>query len=145
MQPVQASQARAAGAGFSASRVLKDKDAMISKVAVLCWEESRPWVSALRQNGYSVPWVEEPKGDAYKQIPRLEPDLVLIDLTRLPEQGKAMAIGLSANEALSGVPIVVVSEKESALRGLKGKVENLVLTHPSDIVTAGKSALSGKD
>ena len=70
---------------------------MISKIAVLCWEESRPWVSALRQNGYSVPWVEEPKGDSYKQIPRLEPDLVLIDLTRLPDQGKAMAVVLAGN------------------------------------------------
>jgi DNA-binding response OmpR family regulator len=118
---------------------------MISKVAVLCWEESRPWVSALRQNGYSVPWVEEPKGDVYKQIPRLEPDLVLIDLTRLPDQGKAMAIGLAANEALIGIPIVVVSEKDSATRGLKGKVGNLILTHPSDIVTAVKSALSERD
>jgi CheY-like chemotaxis protein len=118
---------------------------MISKIAVLCWEESRPWVSALRQNGYSVPWVEEPKGDSYKQIPRLEPDLVLIDLTRLPDQGKAMAVVLAANDALSGIPIVVVSEKDSATRGLKGKVENLILTNPSDMVTAVKSALSGKD
>src|SRR5258707_10377892 len=118
---------------------------MNSKIAVLCWEESRPWVSALRQNGYSVPWVEEPKGDSYKQIPKQEPDLVLIDLTRLPEQGKAMAVSLSANEALGGIPIVVGREKEAAIRGLKGKVRNLVLTSPSDIVTSVKSALSGKD
>jgi pimeloyl-ACP methyl ester carboxylesterase len=123
----------------------EDPVSMISKIAVLCWEESRPWVSALRQNGYSVPWVEEPKGDSYKQIPRLEPDLVLIDLTRLPDQGKAMAVTLAGNDALSGIPIVVVSEKDSATRGLKGKVENLVLTNPSDIVTAVKSALSGRD
>ena len=116
---------------------------MISKVAVLCWEESRPWVSALRQNGYSVPWVEEPKGDAYKQIPRLEPDLILIDLTRLPEQGKKMAIGLAKQETLTGVPIVVVSEKDSAARGLKG-VENLTVATPSDLITAVKSALSAK-
>ena len=120
------------------------KEAMISKVAVLCWEESRPWVSALRQNGYSVPWVEEPKGDAYKQIPRIDPDLVLIDLTRLPEQGKAMAIGLAAQEELSGIPIVVVSEKDSAARGLKGRVENMILTNPSEMIVAVKSALSGK-
>jgi hypothetical protein len=56
-----------------------------------------------------------------------------------------MAVTLAGNDALSGIPIVVVSEKDSATRGLKGKVENLVLTNPSDIVTAVKSALSGKD
>src|SRR5207302_11359456 len=99
---------------------------------------------ALRQNGYSVPWVEEPKGDAYKQIPCIDPDLVLIDLTRLPEQGKAMAIGLAAQEELSGVPIVVVREKDSAARGLKGRVENMILTNPSEMIVAVKSALSGK-
>jgi DNA-binding response OmpR family regulator len=120
------------------------KEEMISKVAVLCWEESRPWVSALRQNGYSVPWVEEPKGDAYKQISRIDPDLVLIDLTRLPEQGKAMAIGLAAQEELSGVPIVVVSERDSATRGLKGRVGNMILTNPSEMIVAVKSALAGK-
>ena len=56
-----------------------------------------------------------------------------------------MAVSLSANEALSGIPIVVVSEKDSATRGLKGKVQNLILTSPSEMVTAVKSALSGKD
>ncbi|GAC1367715.1 MAG: hypothetical protein NVSMB32_12790 [Actinomycetota bacterium] len=117
---------------------------MNSKVAVLCWEESRPWVSALRQNGYSVPWCEEPKGDTFKQIFKIEPDLVLIDLTRLPEQGKAIAIALAKTEALAEVPIVVVSEKDTAARGLKGKVATLVLTTPTDMITAVKLALSGK-
>jgi hypothetical protein len=116
-----------------------------AKVAVLCWEESRPWVSALRQNGYSVPWVEEPKGDTYKQIPKVEPDLVLIDLTRRPDQGKAMAIGVAGQESLGGIPIVVVVEKDSAARGLKGRVKNLVLTTPSEMVTAVKAALAEKD
>ena len=117
---------------------------MNAKVAVLCWEESRPWVSALRQNGYSVPWVEEPKGETYKQIPKVEPDLVLVDLTRRPDQGKAIAIGLAENEALGEIPIVVVGNV-SAARGLKGKVKNLVLTNPGDMVTAVKSALSERD
>lgn len=117
---------------------------MNAKVAVLCWEESRPWVSALRQNGYSVPWCEEPKGDSFKQIHKFEPDVILIDLTRLPEQGKAIAVGLGAYETLTEIPIVVVSEKESVIRGLKGKVANLVLTSPADFITAVKLALSGK-
>ena len=81
----------------------------------------------------------------FESIRESPPDLFLIDLTRLPDQGKAMAVVLAGNEALSGIPIVVVSEKDSATRGLKGKVENLVLTNPSELVTAVKSALSGKD
>ncbi|HEU5003009.1 MAG TPA: hypothetical protein VFW71_09550 [Actinomycetota bacterium] len=118
---------------------------MNAKVAVLCWEESRPWVSALRQNGYSVPWVEEPKGDTYKQIPKIEPDLVLIDLTRSPDQGRAMAVGLAGTDELATVPIVVIAAKESAARGLKGKVKNLVFASPPDMITAVKSALAEKE
>lgn len=118
---------------------------MNAKVAVLCWEESRPWVSLLRQNGYSVPWVEEPKGDAYKQIPKVEPDLIIVDLTRLPEQGRAMAATLAANELLAHVPFVVVSAKDSALRGLKGKVKRLFPASPPDMITAVKTALAAAD
>jgi hypothetical protein len=55
-----------------------------------------------------------------------------------------MAIGLAGQQALSGVPIVVVSAKDSVARGLKSRVGNLVLTTPSDMITAVKSALAEK-
>lgn len=113
----------------------------MAKIAVLCWEESRPWVSALRQKGYSVPWVEEPKGDVQKQIPAIEPDLLLVDLTRLPEQGKNMVAILAAAGALKGIPVVLVSPNEKVSRGLKGKVDTLVVTTPSKIISAVKTAL----
>lgn len=114
----------------------------MTKIAVLCWEESRPWVSALRQEGYSVPWVEEPKGDAYKQIPTVDPDVVLIDLTRLPERGKEMVISLADQKELKGVPIVLVSEKGTTVRGLTTKIGPLIVTTPTGIVSAVTSALS---
>jgi len=108
---------------------------------VLCWEESRPWVSALRQKGYSVPWVEEPKGDVHRQIPAIEPDLLLVDMTRLPERGKEM-VGLLADAgSLKGVPVVLVSEKNSVSKGLKAKVDFLSVTPPGKIISAVKSAL----
>lgn len=115
---------------------------MTNRVAVLCWEESRPWVSALRQKGYSVPWVEEPKGDVHKQIPDIEPDLLLVDLTRLPERGKEMVSSLADKGALNGVPVVLVSEKNSAAHGLKGKVDLLSVAPPTKIISAVKTALN---
>lgn len=114
----------------------------MTKVAVLCWEESRPWVSALRQKGYSVPWVEEPKGDVHKQIPGIEPDLLLVDMTRLPERAKEMVAILADQGALSGVPVVLVSDNSNVSRGLKGKVKRLHVTGPTKIISAVKSALS---
>ncbi|MGH2705975.1 MAG: hypothetical protein ACRDJ4_13055 [Actinomycetota bacterium] len=117
---------------------------MTTRVVVLCWEECRPWVSQLRQNGYSVPWVEEPKGEVHKQIPDLHPDAVLIDLTRQPEQGREMVIDLASNEHLRETPLIVVSEKGSAARGLKSKVRNLIVASPSSIVLALEKALGPK-
>jgi CheY-like chemotaxis protein len=112
------------------------------KVAVLCWEESRPWVSALRQQGYSVPWVDEPKGESYKQIPTVEPDVVLVDLTRLPDRGREMVIHLADQEDMRGVPIVLVSERQTAARGLKTRVDPLIVTTPTKVVDAVTHALA---
>ncbi len=117
---------------------------MNAKIAVLCWEDSRPWVSALRQNGYSVPWVEEPKGDAYRQIPGLGADVVLIDLTRQLERTRKMVIDLAGREELKEVPIVVVSEKQGTAQGLRAEPEKLIVATPSGIIAAVKSALSVK-
>ncbi|MGH2772912.1 MAG: hypothetical protein ACRDIU_07240 [Actinomycetota bacterium] len=114
------------------------------RVAVLCWEESRPWVSALRQKGFSVPWVEEPKGEVHKQIPGVEPDILVVDLTRLPERGKDMVAYLAGKGALKGVPVVLVSPNNNATHGLKGKVESLSVTPPSRIISAVKASLGGK-
>ena len=113
----------------------------MTRVAVLCWEESRPWVSALRQKGYSVPWVEEPKGDVHKQIPGIEPDLLLVDMTRLPERGKEMVAFLADQGSLKGVPVILVSDKDGVSRGLKGKVDDLSVTSPKKIISAVKAAL----
>jgi DNA-binding response OmpR family regulator len=117
---------------------------MPAKVAVLCWEENRPWVSALRQNGYSVPWVEEPKPDLFRQIPSADPDVVIFDLTRMPDRVKEMIVELSGKADLKGVPFVAVAEKTSAARGLKSKVDGLVVTTPKKLVATVKSALAAR-
>ena len=114
---------------------------MTARVAMLVWEENRPWVSALRQKGYSVPWVEEPKNDLHKQIPASEPDILLVDLTRMPERGKGMVADLAKGGHLQKVPVIVVADSDGAARGLKGKVRKLVLTSPKKIVTTVRQTL----
>jgi AmiR/NasT family two-component response regulator len=115
---------------------------MTAKVAVLCWEENRPWVSALRQNGYSVPWVEEPKADLYRQIPSADPDVVIFDLTRMADRVREMMVELSGKAGMKGVPFIAVADKTSAARGLKSKVDGLIVTTPKKIVATVKSALA---
>lgn len=101
-------------------------------------------MSALRQQGFSVPWVEEPKGDVHRQIPAIEPDVLVVDMTRLPERGKEMVASLADEGVLAGVPVVLVSEKNNVKHGLKGKLDSLVVAAPGDIITAVNSVLKPK-
>lgn len=117
---------------------------MSKKVAVLCWEESRPWVSALRQKGYSVPWVDEPKNEVGRQLADAPPDVLLVDLTRLPEQGEDIVSALASKGTLSGIRVVLVTSDGTASNGLAGKVDGLSVTTPKKIVSAVKAALGGK-
>jgi DNA-binding response OmpR family regulator len=113
------------------------------RVAVLCWEESRPWVSALRQKGFSVPWVDEPRAEV-QRMPAVEPDLLLVDLTRMPDVGKGSIESLAAQGLLEGVPVVLVSSTDDVSDGLRGKVDALTVTSPTKIISAVRSALSGR-
>jgi len=72
----------------------------------------------------------------------MEPDLLLVDMTRMPEVGKRMVAFLADRGALIGVPVVLVSDKNSAASGLKAKVDLLSVTGPTKIISAVKSALS---
>jgi len=110
------------------------------RVAVLCWEESRPWVSALRQSGFSVPWVEEPKGDAHRQVASIEPDVLVVDLTRLPEQGADMVGILAGEGTLDEVPVVLVSDDGAGPEGLTDKVRHMTLTTPKKMISAVQAA-----
>jgi CheY-like chemotaxis protein len=112
------------------------------RVAVLCWEESRPWVSALRQGGFSVPWVEEPKGEAHRQVAGVEADLLLVDLTKLPEQGVDMVSALAGDGTLDGIPVVVVTSQAGDAEGLTDKVSHLTVTTPKKMISAVQAALA---
>lgn len=117
---------------------------MTKKVAVLCFEESRPWVSSLRQQGYSVPWVEEPKAEVQKQVSDILPDVLLVDVTRTPELGEGMVTTWAKQGSLDGVPVVLVYGDESATNGLSGKVDGVSVTTPDQIIDAVKAALGAK-
>lgn len=117
---------------------------MTHKVAVLCFEESRPWVSSLRQQGYSVPWVEEPKVEVHRQVSDIQPDLLLVDLTRTPELGVGTVTTWAKQGALEGVPVVLVYPEPGASNGLIDQVDDVSVTSPDKIIEAVKAALAGR-
>lgn len=115
---------------------------MTSRIAVICWEESRPWVSALRQKGYSVPWVEEPRGDIHKQLASVQPDLVILDLTKLADQATQILAEMGSDGLLDGVPVVAVSPDGAGPEELPGSSGSITVTTPSRIIPAVEEALA---
>lgn len=107
----------------------------------MCWEESRPWVSALRQQGYSVPWVDEPKAELKAPATGFEADLLVVDLTRLPDQGGDVPDALAAADVLAGVPIVMVTSDGKQVDGLGAAV---TFAGPDTMIAAVETALAEK-
>lgn len=115
---------------------------MTQRVAVLCWEESRPWVSALRQQGYSVPWVDEPKADVQRQVDNTEPDLLLVDLTRLPEEGVSTVGSLAGAGSLTGIPVVCVTSDGQPSDGVGELGSDVSVCGPEGLIAAVQAALA---
>lgn len=109
---------------------------MTLRVAVLCWEESRPWVSALRQQGYSVPWVDEPKTDVQRQMRNAEPDVLVVDLTRLPERGVSVVEALAGKDLLAGIPVIMVTSDGSPAEGIGELDAELSVCAPGEMTAA---------
>lgn len=115
---------------------------MTLRVAVLCWEESRPWVSALRQQGYSVPWVDEPKADVQRQFSNSEPDVLVVDLTRLPERGLSVVKTLADKALLVGIPVVFVTSDGKAVDGMDELDTENSVCGPDEMISAVQAALA---
>ncbi|MEX2587876.1 MAG: hypothetical protein WD602_07795 [Actinomycetota bacterium] len=109
---------------------------MTLRVAVLCWEESRPWVSALRQQGYSVPWVDEPKADVQRQMANSEPDVLVVDLTRLPQQGMSVLEALADKGLIAGIPVVLVTPDGKPAEGVAELDVDYRTCGPGDMTAA---------
>jgi hypothetical protein len=91
----------------------------VKPVVLIHWneEEAKPRVERLRQLGFEVEWIA-PRGGAGLQ-PSIQnpPNAFLIDLSRLPSQGRAIAVFLRQRKATRGVPIVFVGgEAEKVAR-----------------------------
>lgn len=78
------------------------------RIVLLHWneEEARPRVKRLRTLGFRVEWIAPRGGAGLKPFVQHPPDAFLIDLTRLPSHGRAIAVFFRQRKATRGVPIV---------------------------------------
>lgn len=93
------------------------------RVRVIHWKaaEAAPLIEACRGAGFDVEYLERDGGAICRAIRSNPPDVVAIDLTRLPSHGKEVAVWLRNTKSTREVPIVFVGGdplKVAAIREL---------------------------
>jgi len=95
----------------------------MSRVRVIHWKaaEAAPLLEVCRSAGFDVEYLERDGGAICRAIRANPPDVVVIDLTRLPSHGKEVAVWLRGPKSTRDIPIVFVDgvpEKVNAIREL---------------------------
>jgi hypothetical protein len=70
------------------------------------------------------------------------PDAILIDLTRLPSYGKAVAVLLRENKALGGIPLVFLTGDPKKTAAVKRVLPDATYSEWSEVATAVDKAIA---
>ena len=93
------------------------------RVRLFHWKaaEAAPLIRSLTRSGHSVEYEENLSREASRSLRESPPDAVVIDLTRLPSQGREVATYLRGSKATRAIPLVFVdgvAEKVESIRAL---------------------------
>ena len=89
---------------------MRAKEAGIKQVILIHWDvpEAEARVARLAALGYAATFYNRAGPTIIRAIRDLAPSAVLIDLSRLPSQGRDVAVALRLNKTTRGLPIVFV-------------------------------------
>ena len=101
----------------------------MKRIQLVHWkpEEAGPRVAWLRKAGYRV-LLRSPGPEFLKDLRSRPPDAVVIDLERLPSQGRDVGVALRHRKATRGIPLVLAG-------GEGGKVERIRKVLPDAVFT----------
>jgi CheY-like chemotaxis protein len=104
-------------------------------------EEAKIKASNLRKAGFDIKY-EPPSPAIFREIRKKAPDLFLIDLSRLPSQGRDVALNLRQSKATRFVPIVFVDGQPDKIAIVKRHLPDAVYATWESINSALKKSLS---
>ncbi len=119
----------------------------MARVLLVHWkpEEAKPHVAALQKSGHEIRVLDPDGMPELRALGARPPDAIVIDLGRLPSQGRAVATALRQQKATRAVPLVFVEgdpEKTARVktllpdasyttwRGLAGALRKALATGP---------------
>ena len=113
------------------------------RVRVIHWkpEEAVPLLEVLREAGFEAECQPLTGGSVLTDLRRVQPDALVIDLSRLPSHGREVGVHVRASKSLRAIPLIYVggaAEKVAAIRAL---LPDAVYTSVAGAGSAVRSAL----
>ncbi len=102
----------------------------MNRIQLIHWNriEAEERARRLEAAGYEVEFEVPNVLDLLRALRRDPPAAVVIDLARLPSQGRDLAVGLRAHAATRGVPIVFVGGEAAKVEQLRARLPDAVYT-----------------
>ena len=115
----------------------------LPRIQLIHWNEAEAGQVAgrIEQAGYAVEYLLPPVPALLRELRANPPAAVVIDLGRLPSQGRDVAVALRAFGATRRVPIVFVGGNPLKTANVRQKLPDAVYTSPDGLVSALAEAL----
>ena len=116
---------------------------MVKRLVVVHWnkEEAKDRVARLRKAGYRVGVYSRQGGEGLREFRNRPPDAFVIDLSRLPSHGRAVATFLRQQKGTRHVPIAFVGGAASKVARVRHELPDAVYTQWPRIRSAIRQAL----
>jgi CheY-like chemotaxis protein len=118
--------------------------AFAKRVRIIHWraEEAQTLVEAIRASGFEPEYTGEKEGGALTRAIRANPpDLIVIDLSRLPSHGRELGIWVRSVKALRRIPLVFVNGEDEKRERVRADLPDAVFADTRRIRAALKLAL----
>lgn len=110
---------------------------MIHRVRFIHWktEEAYPLVRLMEQAGFVVEFDELRYPDLMREVKANPPDVIVIDLSRLPSHGRETGLGFRQNKATRGIPLVFLNGIAEKVARIQVELPDATFTHTEQLIT----------
>ncbi len=108
------------------------------RVTLVHWKpvEARPLIEKLRGAGHELRHDGADGGVVYKAIRTWLPDVVVIDLSRLPSHGRGLATALRGSKLTRRIPIVFAGGTPDKIQAVRKELPDAIYATPETVVRA---------
>jgi|SRR5581483_1505591 len=106
------------------------------RVRLFHWNatEAQPIVNSLRAAKFTVDYPNEKALEPpFRQLRETRPDVIAIDLTRLPSRGRNQAVAIRLDESLRTIPIVFIDGDPKKVAAIRSELPDALYTSRAEL------------